>query len=354
MANDKSEKPTPKKLADARKKGQVAKSIDANGAVVLLASLMALSAFGPFVVEQARNEMTHAFALIATPDVVSVAGLSAIAGGALQAAIMGTAPVAIACLIAGVAISLVQVGWKPSWEAIKPEPKKLDPVTGAKNVFGMNALVETAKGIVKIVIVGAAAASVVLPRMEDLLSLTGASPAVIASTLVGTVLAIAQRAGIAYLVVAAADYAWQRRRHTKQLMMDPHEVKEEHKQNQLPPEVRGALRRRQMAAAQARMMAAVPEADVVVTNPTHFAVALKYDGASAAPEVVAKGQDLVARRIREIAEEHGVPVVSDPPLARGLHATVDVGRLIPEELYHAVAQVLAYVYRTAARRRAAA
>jgi flagellar biosynthetic protein FlhB len=135
--------------------------------------------------------------------------------------------------------------------------------------------------------------------------------------------------------------------------MDRQEVKEEQKQQQLPGEVRSALRRRQMEAARARMMAAVPQADVVVTNPTHFAVALKYDPSMAAPQVVAKGQDLVAQRIRELAADAGVPLVPDPPLARALHASVEVGRQIPEELYHAVAQVLAFVYRTAARRRAA-
>lgn len=353
MANDKSEKATPKRKADARKKGQVAKSADANGAAVLLASLLALSAFGPAIVEQAQGAMVQSFALISTPDVVSLEGLGGLLSSAGSAILYGVAPVAAACLIAGVAANLVQVGWKPSFEAIKPDPKKIDPVAGAKNVFGVHAIVETVKSLAKIAVVGAAAASVLIPRLEDVLGLVGATPAVIAAMLTSTIFDIAQRAGIAYLVIAALDYAWQRHRHEKQLMMDPHEVKEEHKENQLPPEVRGALRRRQMAAAQARMMAAVPDADVVVTNPTHFAVALRYDPGQPAPEVVAKGQDLVARRIREIAAEHDVPIVSDPPLARGLHAAVEVGRIIPEELYHAVAQVLAYVYRAAARRRAA-
>ena len=132
--------------------------------------------------------------------------------------------------------------------------------------------------------------------------------------------------------------------------MDKQAVKDEHKSTELPPEVRGAIRRRQMQAARARMMADVPTADVVVTNPTHFAVALKYDAEKAAPEVVAKGSDLVAKKIRELAAESGIPVISDPPLARSLHATVEVGHLIPEELYQAVAQLLSFVYRTARRR----
>ena len=144
------------------------------------------------------------------------------------------------------------------------------------------------------------------------------------------------------------------RRHAKGMKMTKHEVKEEAKQQQLPPEVRGALRRRQMSAARARMMAAVPTADVVVTNPTHYSVALKYDGTAPAPQVVAKGQDLVALKIRELAADHGVPVVPDPPLARSLHTSVEVGQQVPEELYEAVAQLLAFVYRVAAQRRALA
>jgi flagellar biosynthetic protein FlhB len=164
---------------------------------------------------------------------------------------------------------------------------------------------------------------------------------------------IAWRAAAAYLVIACADYAWQRHRHEKSLKMDKQEVKEEYRQQNLAPEIRAAQRRRAAALARARMMAAVPGADVVVVNPTHFAVALRYDGGSEAPEVVAKGADLVAARIREIASEHGVPIVSDPPLARTLHASVEVGQVIPADLYQAVARVLAFVYGLNARQRRA-
>jgi flagellar biosynthetic protein FlhB len=155
---------------------------------------------------------------------------------------------------------------------------------------------------------------------------------------------------MAYLVIGAIDYAYQKHRTEKSMKMDKQEVKEEHKSTELPPEVRGAMRRRQMQAARARMMADVPQADVVVTNPTHFAVALRYDPAKSAPEVVAKGSDILAKRIKEIAREADVPVIADPPLARSLHASVEVGQQIPEEMFQAVAQLLAFVYRTARRR----
>jgi len=165
-----------------------------------------------------------------------------------------------------------------------------------------------------------------------------------------TVLTVARRLAVAYLVIAIGDYFWQRHSHEKSLKMSKEDVKEEAKQQNLPPEVRAAIRRRQIQAARARMMSAVPQADVVVTNPTHFAVALKYDSAKAAPEVVAKGPDLVAAQIRKVAKECGIPIVEDPPLARALHAGVEVGQEIPEEFFQAVAQLLAFVYRVASRR----
>jgi flagellar biosynthetic protein FlhB len=163
------------------------------------------------------------------------------------------------------------------------------------------------------------------------------------------VLGIAQRAAFAYLVIALADVAYQRWRHEKQLKMDKQEVKDEYKQQELPSEVKAQQRRRAMELARARMMDAVPTADVVVTNPTHYSVALRYSAEALAPVVVAKGQDLVALRIREVAREAGVMVVPDPPLARAIHGSVDVGRMIPEELFQAVAELLAYVYRVAGR-----
>ncbi len=181
----------------------------------------------------------------------------------------------------------------------------------------------------------------------------GTPPATLGSLIGSSVMSIAERAAMAYLLIAVIDLIWQRRQHAKSLRMSKREVKDEFKQTQLPPEVKSVLRRRQVQAARARMMAAIPQADVVVTNPTHFAVALQYDGSYPAPIVLAKGQDLVAKQIRRIAEESGVPIVPDPPLARALHKSVEIGQMIPAELYAAVAQVLAFVYKMAGRRRAA-
>jgi flagellar biosynthesis protein FlhB len=187
--------------------------------------------------------------------------------------------------------------------------------------------------------------------MTDYAAMVGVSPLQLGGSIAALVKSIALRATLAYLLIGVVDYFYQRYTREKGLRMKKEEIKEESKGQDLPAEVKGAIRRRQREAARARMMADVPTADVVVTNPTHFSVALKYDGKSAAPTVIAKGQDLVALRIREIAAASDVPIVPDPPLARSLHGTVEVGQMIPEELFQAVAQILAYVYRVAGRRR---
>jgi flagellar biosynthetic protein FlhB len=220
-------------------------------------------------------------------------------------------------------------------------------------VFGPRIAFEGAKAVSKVAAVGAVVAIALVPDLTKLGASVDTPPMALGQMISSSALGIAQRAAIAYLLIGVIDLIWQKRRMAKSLKMTKQEVREEHKQHMLPPEVRAALRRRQLQAARARMMAAVPQADVVVTNPTHFAVALSYDGNHPAPVVVAKGQDLVAKQIRRIAEENNVPIVPDPPLARSLHKSVEIGQMIPAELYAAVAQVLAFVYRMAGRRKAA-
>lgn len=347
---DKTEKATPKRRNEARRKGQVARSVDLNGAVVLAAGLLGISAFAPTVVGVMAGSMRTGLTQIAQPQaLMTAAGLGHLFSVTAGNLVKAIAPLAAICAIAGIVANLGQVGIKPATKALTPDPKRLNPVTGAKNLFGIRAAVEAVKSVAKVGVVGAIVALTLIPKLQDLSTIVGSDPAAIGSLLAATVFTIAQRAALAYLFIAAIDFAYQRWRHAKGLRMSKQEVKEEFKQHGLPQEVKAALRRRQLQAARARMMAAVPTADVVVVNPTHFAVALKYDGTRPAPEVVAKGQDLVALQIRRIAEENDVPIVEDKPLARSLHASVEIGRLVPEELYQAVAQVLAYVYRVARR-----
>jgi flagellar biosynthesis protein FlhB len=349
MASDKTEKATPKKRSEARKKGQVARSADLNGAVVMLVGIMTVSAMGAGISSRLGELMRSTLVQTADPSVVDRHGLGPLMSGACTDVLRCVVPIALACCLTGVLLSILQVGFKPSAKALRPDPKRLNPVTGAKNMFGKNMPVEAAKSIAKVSVVGGLVAMTLVPQVAQMGAMVGLSPVTIGTNLAALVKSIAIRAAAAYLVIGILDYAWQRRRMEKNLMMDKHEVKEEHKQYALPPEVRAAMRRRQMANARARMMQAVPTADVIITNPTHFSVALKYDPAQPAPEVVAKGQDLVALRIRELAAEAGVPVVPDPPLACAPHASVEVGHQIPEELFHGVAQVLAFVFRTSRR-----
>lgn len=350
MAGDKTEKATPKRRQEARSRGQVAKSQDLNAAAILLAALFALSAWAPSMVNSIAASMRQTLALVATPQVVSAHGVGPVFLSAAKTVASVVGPVAGTCLAVGLIANVAQVKWKPSLKALKPDPKRINPLNGAKNLFGPNMLFETGKNLFKVAAVGGITAFAVIPKLSQLAALTGMSPAALLPMLAQTALSIAQRAGMAYVVIAVLDYFWQRHRHEKSLKMNKQEVKDEAKAYSAPPEVRSALKRRQLQAARARMMSAVPEADVVVTNPTHFAVALSYDGSKTAPEVVAKGQDLVAAQIRRIAAEHDVPVVSDPPLARSLHAHVEIGQEIPEEFFAAVAQLLAFVYRVAGRK----
>jgi len=349
--SDKTEKATPKKRQDSREKGQVAKSTDLTGSVVLLAGVMAMGWAGGALVGRMDDVMRGTLTDLGSFEEVSREGIGSLLLGAGSAVLLSVAPIALACAVAALLIGVIQVGTKPMPKALKPDPKRLNPVQGFKNIFGINAIAEAIKSVSKVAVVGAIVFAAVAPKLTELGALVGISPAQLAGAVSGEVRAIALRAAAAYFVIGCADFAYQKWRNEKQMKMDKQEIKEESKGQALPAEVRGAIRRRQMQASRARMMQAVPEADVVITNPTHFAVALKYENGNAAPVVVAKGQDLIALRIRELAAEHGVPLVPNPPLARGLHGSVEVGQQIPEEFYAAVAQVLAFVYRVAARRR---
>jgi flagellar biosynthetic protein FlhB len=350
MPGERTEKATPKRRGDARKKGQVAKSSDINGAAVLMASMFALGSFGPKLLDRLEASMFQGLTLIAHPDAVSPQGLGHLFSTTFTGVAMAAAPIAGVCMLAGVMANVAQVRPRLSMHGIKPDPKKLNPMNGFKRLLGPSSAFEAGKGILKVVVMGVIAYITVKPKIMELASSVGMSPDDFLSAAGSMVLAVGRRLAVAYLLIAFGDYIFQKYRFEKSLKMSKEDIKEESKSQNLSPEVRGAIRRRQLQAARARMMSAVPQADVVVTNPTHFAVALGYDGNKAAPEVVAKGPDLVAAQIRKIAKEHGIPIVEDPPLARALHASVEIGQEIPEEFFQAVAQLLAYVYRMAGRR----
>jgi flagellar biosynthetic protein FlhB len=350
----KTERATPKRRSEARGKGQVAKSAELNGAVVLTAGLIAVSWIGPQVVTSSATAMRVAWSMIATPrEVSTAAGLHGLFATVLHLAEVTVGPIAAIVLAAALTVNVAQIGFRPSLTGLRPDVKRLNPIQGLKNLFGPRIAFETGKTLAKVAVVGAVAAMALVPMITHLSAAVGTTPWALGGLLGANGKAIVERVLVVYALIGIADLIYQRRRFAKSLRMSKLEVKEEGKATQLPAEVRSAIRRRQIMLAQARMMAAIPTADVVVTNPTHYAVALRYDGTLPAPVVAAKGKNLVAAQIRRIAAEHDVPIVPDPPLARSLHASVELDQMIPAELYAAVAQVLAYVYRLAGRRRMA-
>ncbi|MGA2930091.1 MAG: EscU/YscU/HrcU family type III secretion system export apparatus switch protein, partial [Solirubrobacteraceae bacterium] len=271
--DDKTEKPTAKRRGEARKKGQVAKSQDLSGAVALAAGVLVVCLSGAQIVGSAGGAMRAIFAQISRPGAATTAaGLNGLEQIVMRTMLSAVAPVAGICLLAGVLANVAQVGVRPAWSRIKPDIKRLNPVTGFKTKFGSQVLFETGKSLAKVVAVGATVALALVPQITHLAASVGTPPAALGRLLGSAVKGIAERAVIVYLMIAIIDFVWQKRRTAKSQKMTKQEVKDEGRQTQLPAEVRGAIRRRQMQAARARMMAAVPQADVVVTNPTHYAV----------------------------------------------------------------------------------
>ena len=350
--DDKTEKATPRRRQEARKKGQVAKSNDLTTAITLAAGIGAVAITGPATFHKLQAAVQQGLSRISDPSVVSAAGIGSVfrqTGGAFVSA---SAPIIVTCLVAGVVANIAQVRFRVTPKAVKPNFRKLDPAAGFKRVFGKNAPMETAKSLAKIGVVGAVAFFALYPAIGSMAGYVGIAPSELTGRIGGMSMGIFERVVGAFLLLGFADWIYQWRKHEKELKMTKEEVKKEAKEADSSPEMKKAQARKRFELSRRRMLADVPGADVVVVNPTHFAVALKYDGSKAAPQVVAKGQDLVAAAIRKVAEENGVPVLANPPLARALYREVEIGHLIPEELFQAVAEVLAFVYRTAGRRAA--
>ncbi|MEZ5101922.1 MAG: flagellar biosynthesis protein FlhB [Thermoleophilia bacterium] len=348
----KTEKATPKRREEARKKGQVARSMEINTAFVLLAAIAVLGIAGPRLLEQFQEIMTQGLQQAGDPSLATRSAIGGVAGWALGATIGVVAPFFAVGALAGLIASVSQVGFQLTPKAVAPSFKKINPLSGFKRVFGPQSLFELVKNVVKVGVVGLAAFLAIWPKLPELAILVGLPPAAILAKISSLVLTVCLWVGGAFVLIAVADAWWQRYQHEKGMRMTKEEVKREAREGDVAPEVKGQIKRRQFELARRRMLAEVPSADVVVTNPTHFAVALRYDGKVPAPEVVAKGQDHVAAAIRRVAEEHGVPILSNPPLARALYREVELGQMIPEAFYSAVAEVLAFVYRTARRSRA--
>lgn len=343
---ERTEPASPKKRSDARKKGQVAMSREAPSVLILMASLGFFFFGGGWMLRSLMQFMHSIFSnlngLLPT-DILTARDLLALS---MQSGLYILLPFMLAVLVAGVFGNVLQIGLLFSTETITPKLTKLNPISGFRRLVSAKTLAELPKSILKLVTVGSIAYLLViknLPRMPDLMQMSVAD---ILQEFGWITLQIGFFVCLALIFLAAADYIFQRWQHEKELRMTKQEVKDEQKQLMGDPQIKARIRSAQREMARRRMMAAVPEADVVITNPTRLAIALKFDADEMdAPMVVAKGAGEIARKIREIAREHNVPLVEEKPLARALYKTVEIDQSIPVELYRAVAEVLAYVYR---------
>lgn len=341
---DKTEEPTAKKREDARKKGNVAKSQELNAGFVLLAGFMALKIFWEYIYGNIASYSTHIFAHLAEQSVTEEEVMQLFIG-MIEILLKTAFPIMIAILIFALGINFYQVGLMFSTEKLEPKLDNLNPVNGFGRIFSKRSLVEMLKSIFKIIVIG----FFIYLFLKDEIPLM---PYFIYYDLPHSLVEIADKIfTMAFqviaviMVLAAADYAYQKWQTTQDLMMTKQEVKDEYKQTEGDPQIKGKIKQKQRQMAMSRMMQEVPKADVIITNPTHLAVALSYRPGMVAPQVVAKGQDKVAEKIKEVAKENRITIVENKPLARALYETVEVGGIVPHELYQAVAEVLAYVYK---------
>lgn len=347
--DEKTEAPTPRRRTEARRKGQVARSQDLTAAVLLMVSFLSLGIFGPGIWNTLLLITTSALTLsgpIRPDDVIPFAGAAAVE------ALKRVAPFLLILFLASLGALVAQVGFLFSWDPLMPRLSKISPIAGIKRLFSVRSLMMAVTNFGKLLVVG----------WVGYVTLAGSAAAITyAFTLshldvfrLGSSLTyiLGIKLAAALLVLALMDLAWQRYRHEQDMKMTKEEVKDELRNMDGDPLVKRRRREVQLQLAMQRLRQEVPQADVVVTNPTHVAVAIRYDSESMpAPTVVAKGADRIALRIRQLATEFGVPIVHRPPLARSLFQTVDVGQCVPESLYKAIAEILAYVYELTGRSR---
>jgi flagellar biosynthetic protein FlhB len=344
---EKTEEATPKKLDDARKEGQVARSHELVTAFSLIALFGSLKIFMNYLV----THFVDCFSLIYNSIEVYSEGVFERNFGAmylnesLKRVLLIAFPMLAAAFVIGFAVNVFQVQWKPTTKPLEPKFSKLDPIKGFKRMFSLDKLVELLKALIKIAVVGYLAYSTFKDQV-GIVSLVYGLDLFPAVMLIGNiVINFGLKVSVVFLVVGVADYIYQKFKFAKDMRMTKQEIKDEYKQTEGDPKIKGQIRQKMREASQRRMMQKLPEADVVITNPTHLACAIKYDRETAeAPVLIAKGADYLAQKIKEKARENFIPIVENKPLARMLYHNVELDEEIPQELYQMTAEVLAYVY----------
>ncbi len=347
---EKTEEPTAKKLQDARNEGQVAKSQEITHAAGLMALFILIRLLYPYMADNFTGMMRYVYGQI--PSFITLYDgelpmrtIKTILNMALLRILLVALPFMIVAFLIGFITNLVQVKWKITTKPLQPKLSKLNPIKGFKKIFSTRKIFDLVKAIAKIGIIVGVVYVYFLGYTASFFTLYDMSLSQAIGLLGNTIVEVGIRIAAVYVIIAAADYVYQKRKFRKDMRMTKQEVKDEYKNTEGDPQIKGQQRRRMMQASQRRMMQELPNADVVITNPTHYAVAISYDAEQYdAPRVIAKGEDYLAQRIKDIAKENDIEIVENKPLARMLYANVDVGEFVPPELYQAVAEVLAFVY----------
>ena len=345
-SGEKTEKATPKKRRDQRKEGNVFQSKDVVTVVSLFGSFYILKLLFPKIYETVRAFMIDFIGFAGTVTDASQEQINEIGLMVVVAIVKTILPLLLITSVLAIVATGAQTKFLVSGKSIRPQFKRLNPIEGIKKLFSLQNMVELIKSILKIIILIAVIYNIVIDDMVQVVRTMDMDIIVSGTYMLEMVMTLVLRICIAFLAIAALDFMYQWWEYERKLKMSKQEVKEEYKQTEGNPEIKSRIRNIQNQRARQRMMQAVPGADVVVRNPTHFAVALKYDADRwGAPVVLAKGQDELALRIVRVAEESGVAVIENPPLARGIYASTDLAQEIPQEYYGAVAEVLVYVYK---------
>lgn len=348
-AQERTEQATPRRLQESRRKGQVARSTDLTGALILLAMITLLYTIQDQFLLDLQRYFTSYFGSVAQVGVAE-SDLLPVLNNASLFLLKLVAPFFVVAVLVAMASNLAQVGFLFSTETLKPRVSVLNPMSGLQKMFSRRSLVELVKSILKFIIVGGITYYLIKANLGDLMLVFNLSPEGLYKTVIGFIITVAWWGALAYFALAILDYMYQRYDYKKNLMMSKQEVKEEYRQSEGDPMIKSKRREIRRSMSMNRIITEVPQATVVVTNPTHLAVALKYrQGEMSAPVVVAKGADWLAKRIREVAGENGVPLVEDKEVAQFLYQSVEIGQEIPIEIYQAVAQILAMVHRLKAR-----
>jgi len=341
---EKTEEPTSRRLQESKDKGDIAKSTEIPSAAVLVLALMTIYLMSDYMISTFEELTRHYLANSGQIEVIPT-NIGNLLNESMIYSAMLLGPLMLAVLFAALVANYAQVGVIFTTEKIAPDIKKIDPIKGLAQKFSMQAAAELLKSLLKIVLIGYVAYNEVRKTLPHFMPLVDETPYQIMIFAGHAAFWIFLKCTITIAILAALDYAFQRWQFMKKMKMTKQEVKEEAKMTEGDPQVKGRIRALQMQMARGRMMEEVPKADVIITNPTRLAVALKYDNEQmAAPLVVAMGAGAIAHRIKEIAAEHQVPIIEDKPLARALYKTAKIDQPIPENLFQAVAQILAYVY----------